>query len=109
MNRTLDQVLVSIAAICLLVAMRHVLGPQVVLVAAIMLVLGFAIAFYGDKLLNGFLGRFKAILTKTAGIILMVGGANLLLERVTAEYWWVLGIAALVLYNTHHLISEKFR
>lgn len=108
MNRTIDQVLLAVATVGLLVAIRHILGPQTALVGALTLVVGIIITFFGERILDGQPNPLKAILTKSVGIIILVAGANLLMDHYSLDYWYIFGIFAIIIFNTHHFISERF-
>lgn len=112
MNRTADQVLVSTATICILMALHYLIGSfmgtqAIPYISIAMIIVGFVITFFGDKILDGNPSMLKSFLTKSVGLILLVGGINFLMEHYNELYWWVFLIIGVILYNTHHLISER--
>jgi len=107
MNRLVDNILISIATIAVLLSFRHFVGPQITIWSVAMIVAGIIILFLLPLIINGNPTFIKTFLTKTFGLLLLVGGINFLMEHYSDMYWWIYGIAGILIYNFHHLVSDR--
>jgi hypothetical protein len=107
-NRTLDNILISVATIGVLLFLKHFLQAQILTYSLIMLGVGLAILIFGERILDGEPSKIKSFFINIIGITMVVGGANFIMEHFTASYWWIYGIVGLFLFEAHHYISERF-
>jgi len=107
MNRRLDEILVSAASIGVLIALRHFLTPNLT-ISIIMASLGAILLLWGNRILDGEPSQVKSFFISLVGVLLVIGGLQFIAEHFAVEYWWIAGIAGIVLYSTHHWISERF-
>jgi hypothetical protein len=107
MNRKVDNILISVAATGVLLFIKHFIGSQPILYSGIMIAVGLFVLLFGERILDGQPSPIKSFFINTAGILVLVGGVGFLMEHFNAQYWWVFGIVGIVIYNFHHLISER--
>jgi hypothetical protein len=106
MNKRLDEILVSFGSIGVLIALKHLLKPNLV-IACVMAALGAILLLWGERILNGEPNRIKSFFINIVGVLFIVGGIQSLAELYSAEYWWMMGLVGVGLYSTHHWISER--
>jgi hypothetical protein len=106
MNHRLDEVLVSIASIGILIAIKHLLKPNLI-IACVMVGLGAVLLLWGERILNGEPNRIKSFFINIVGVLFLIGGIQSLAELYSATYWIYMGGAGVILYSTHHWISER--
>jgi hypothetical protein len=107
-NRLIDNILVSVAAIAILLFFKHFIKAEViVLYSGIMIGVGLFILLFAEKLLDGQPSKIKSFFINTIGILVLIGGINFLMEHFNSTLWWAFGLGGIALYNFHHLISER--
>lgn len=108
MNRVLDNVLISISTIGVLLFLKHFIQTQILTWSIVMIVAGILVLLFASRILDGEPSKIKTFAINVIGITLLIGGTNFLMEHFTLKYWLIYGIIGIILYQTHHFISERF-